>query len=167
MTQQANPMELAWRIADGQFNESVQLALQRGFSAFVDAGGAVPLERCLRLPRSAAGFRLTQRDRWLVEVARSTEGKTAWARCVAVSQALDVFLSRGSWHAWRDLQDAPPGTSNLRRGAVLHREVQRRQGPFTKTGSLASRWTPIPVGVSTVQVHHRSTPCGGTTTRKP
>lgn len=109
-----NPMDLAWRVAAGQFNESVHDALRRGFAAFVDAGGDVPLERCLRLPRSTARFRLTQRDRWLAEVAGSTEGVTSWAKSVAVSQALDAFLARGAWKAWRDLQDPPAGASNLR-----------------------------------------------------
>lgn len=109
-----NPMDLAWHVAAGKFSESVCDALQRGFAAFVDAGGDVPLERCLRLPTSTARFRLTQRDRWLAEVARSTEGKTPWARYVATSAALDAFLSRGQWRVWRDTQDPPAGTSNLR-----------------------------------------------------
>lgn len=108
------PMDLAWCVAAGQFNESVHDTLQRGFATFIDAGGKIPLERCLRLPTSTARFRLTQRDRWLVEVARSTEGTTCWARSVAVSQDLDVFLSRGAWKVWRDMQDPPPGTNGLR-----------------------------------------------------
>ncbi|MDP3797402.1 MAG: hypothetical protein Q8R06_09665 [Polaromonas sp.] len=109
-----SPMDLALRVVAGQFNGPVLDVLQRGFAVFLDAGGAVPLERCLRLPRSTIGFRRTQRDRWLIELARSTEGKTARAKCVAISTELNTFLARGSWHAWRDMQDPPAGTSRLR-----------------------------------------------------
>lgn len=109
-----NPMDLAWHVAAGEFSESVCDALRRGFAAFVDAGGDVPLERCLRLPTSTKRFREVQRDLYLAEVVRFTEGKTTWARCVAASAALDTFLSRGPWRAWCDLQDPPAGTSSLR-----------------------------------------------------
>lgn len=111
---ETNPMDLALRIAAGQFNETVHDTLRRGFAAFIDAGGAVPLERCLRLPVSTAAFRLTQRDRWLAEVAQSTEGATSWAKSVAISKELQAFLTRGPWLSWLDLQDPPAGTSSLR-----------------------------------------------------
>src|SRR5674476_438757 len=109
-----NPMDLALRVAAGRFDEWVLVTLQRGFAAFVNAGGAAALERCLRLPKSNVSFRKAQRDLWLAEVVRSTEGKSPWARYVAASAALDAFLSRGQWRAWRDMQDPPAGTSNLR-----------------------------------------------------
>lgn len=109
-----NSMNLAWLVAAGQFDESVRGVLRRGFAAFIDAGGAVPLERCLRLPVSAKRFRRMQRDQWLTEVVRSTDGGTPWARYVGASAALDAFLSRGQWRAWCDVQDPPAGTSNLR-----------------------------------------------------
>ncbi len=127
-----NPMDLAWRVAAGQFNESVLDTLQRGFAAFVDAGGAVPLERCLRLPRSNARFRLAQRDRWLVEVARSIGGITSWARSAAVSNELDTFLARGAWRAWRDMQDPPAGTSNLRVALFYTAKFNDGKGLSTK-----------------------------------
>lgn len=109
-----NSMNLAWHVAAGNFSESVCDALQRGFATFVDDGGGIPLERCLRLPVSAKRFRVAQRDLWLAEVVKSTEGKTPWARYVSASAALDAFLSRGQWRAWCGLQDPPSGTSNLR-----------------------------------------------------
>lgn len=111
---ETNPMELALRVAAGHFNEAVLDRLRIGFATFVDAGGAVPLERCLRLPTSTRLFRLTQRDRWLIEVARATDGAKPWTKSVAISKALQAFLTRGAWMAWRDLQDPPAGTSSLR-----------------------------------------------------
>lgn len=128
-----NPMDLAWHVAAGKFSESVCDALRRGFAAFVDAGGDVPLERCLRLPVSAKSFRLMQRDRWLAEVVRSTEGKTPWARCVAASAALDTFLSRGPWRAWCDLQDPPAGTSSLRVALFYTAKLNDGEGLCSRT----------------------------------
>jgi hypothetical protein len=110
----ADPMDLADRVAAGQFDEAVNEKLRKGFAAYINAGGAISLERCLRLTRGNKSFRKAQRNHWLVEVARSTEGKTPWARCVATCNTLDTFISRGIWHAWRDRDDPPVGTSNLR-----------------------------------------------------
>lgn len=110
----STPMELAWNVAAGAFTQDVQERLRRGFAAFVDAGGVVPLERCLRLPKTNAGVRRAQRNRWLAEVAKATDAPNTWARCVATSRALETFLSRGAWPAWKHLQDPPAGTSQLR-----------------------------------------------------
>jgi hypothetical protein len=110
----STPMDLAWNVAAGAFTQDVQERLQRGFAAFVDAGGVVPLERCLRLPKSNTGVRLAQRKRWLAEVAKATDAPSTWARCVATSRALETFLSRGVWSAWKHMQDPPAGASQLR-----------------------------------------------------
>lgn len=127
-----DPMDLAWCVAAGQFNESVHDTLQRGFAAFVNAGGAVPLERCLRLPRSNARFRRAQRDLWLIQVARSVDGATSWARSAAVSKELDTFLACGAWRSWRDMQDPPAGTSNLRVALFYTAKFNDDKGLSTK-----------------------------------
>ncbi len=105
--------DLALRVAAGEFDQAVRDWLSAGFRAAIDAEGAVPFDRCLRLPRSTKKFQKMQRNRWLVDLARATEAPCSWARAVAVSKQLDTFLSRGDWRAWRHLKDPPPGTSNL------------------------------------------------------
>lgn len=115
-TVDTSPMDLALRVAAGQITGPVLDMLQRGFTAFLDADGVVPLERCLRLPNSPVSFRKAQRNRWLLEVAKAVEGETAWAKCTAASAALTAFIARGEWRAWRDRKDPPAGTSNLRTG---------------------------------------------------
>lgn len=127
-----NPMDLAWHVAAGKFSESVCEALRLGFSAFINAGGDVPLERCLRLPVSGKRFRLMQRDLWLAEVVESSEGKTPWAKCVAASAALDAFLLRGQWCAWRNMPDPPAGTSNLRVALFYTAKFNDGEGLSTK-----------------------------------
>jgi len=106
--------DLALRVTAGEFDQAVRDWLSGGFRAAMDAAGAVPLERCLHLPRSPKKFRKMQRDRWLVDLVRATEAPSSWARAKSVSEQLDTFLSRGPWRAWSDLKDPPPGTSNLR-----------------------------------------------------
>lgn len=108
------PMDLAGLVAAGQFDEAVKEKLKKGFATYINGGGTITLERSLRLTRGNKSLRKAQRNLWLVEVARSTEGKTPWARCVATSNTLDTFISRGIWHAWRNRDDPPAGTSNLR-----------------------------------------------------
>lgn len=129
-----NPMDLALRVADGKFDEPVLAALQRGFVTFMnDDGGTLTLERCLRLPTSAKRARMARRDFYLAEVVRATEGKSNWARCVAASAALDAFLSRGPWRAWRDLKDPPAGTSSLRVALFYTAKFNDGEGLTPKT----------------------------------
>lgn len=101
------------RIAAGQFDAIVLGFLQRGFSIWLDAQGAVPLERCLRLPTGAKAIQRERRDSWLLEVAKRCEGSSPWGRASEVKRHLDEFLSRGQWRAWCKLSAPPPGTSEL------------------------------------------------------
>jgi hypothetical protein len=67
------------------------------------------------MPRGNARFRLAQRNYWLAEVARATDGVSSqWGGAVAISKELDTFIARGAWRAWKELQDPPAGTSTLR-----------------------------------------------------
>lgn len=114
---QIEPLELAWRVASGQFDDSLLAVLSRGFAAFVNAGGDLSLERCLRIPRGSARFRVAQRNYWLAEVARATDGiSSQWGLAVAISKELNTFITCGAWRAWKELQDPPTGTSTLRTG---------------------------------------------------
>jgi hypothetical protein len=115
------------RVIAGKFDPDVQARLQRGFSTYLelDTDERVPLEICLRMP-SPVAMRKLRRDRWLVELARHVEGETTWGRSVAASKALDEFLSRGPWHAWRDQEDPPPGTSAFRE--ALFRVARNNDG---------------------------------------
>jgi hypothetical protein len=123
-------LDLVALVSAGQFTPPVCARLQRGFSTFGaadDAERSLSLERCLRLPGSAEGRRRTWRNRWLIELAGEFESDTLWGRAIEVSKALDEFLSRGPWQAWRDLADPPAGTSGLR--TALFRVAKNNDAP--------------------------------------
>lgn len=113
------PLDLVSRFAAGDTSSEVMQHMRGGFSAWVRAGATVPLERCLKLPNTPKRARLLQRDHWLCEVVRLLNEASAWAASVAVARELDVFLTRGPWRVWQDL-DAPPTEASELRTALFH-----------------------------------------------
>jgi hypothetical protein len=115
----ADPLDLVSRFAAGDTSNEVLQHVRGGFSAWVRAGAAVPLERCLRLPNTPKRARRLQRDHWLCEAANALKDASAWATSVAVSRELGDFLTRGPWRVWQDL-DTPPSEASTLRTALFH-----------------------------------------------
>ena len=107
-------MHLLVLAANGKWTPEVRAWLQSALAALINAGGAVPLERCLRLPMTPAKWRQLMRNYWLLNAIEASGQESLWMACVEVSDALAAFLSRGPWHAWRSLQDPPAGTPVFR-----------------------------------------------------
>ena len=126
MTDQADPEDLAARVAAGVFDAEALRWLQAGLATVQRAGGAVGLERALRLAATPKQRRRRQRNFWLAEVARHlvVDGDEPTAR--QVRDAIDRFLTRGPWRAWRDLQHPPAGAAEL--NACLFRFAQMNDG---------------------------------------
>lgn len=122
------PADIAWRVAAGDFDQEVRDRLRRAFATWIETEGAVPLERCLRLPRSTTSFRLMQRNRWLTEAAKVIDAGKAWPCAVRLSEELDDFLARGPWKAWRTLADRPEGSSDLRWALLRVAQASTRPG---------------------------------------
>lgn len=108
------PALLAARIASGDCDAEAMQWLTRGLRNWITAGGAMPLERCLRLPNTPARMRRLQRDHWLRRAAREIDADGPWRGACALKAELDTFMSRGGWLAWRDGDAPPEGTSRLR-----------------------------------------------------
>lgn len=86
--------------------------LRRGFSVFLAAGGDVGLERCLRLPRTAAQLRIATRNLNLVRLAEIVDAASERDRSIMVKRLLDNFLERGKWaQGWRSLPNPPSGAT--------------------------------------------------------
>ncbi len=86
--------------------------LRRGFSVFLAAGGDVGLERCLRLPRTAAQLRIATRNLNLVRLAEIVDAASERDRSMVVKRLLDDFLQRGKWaQGWRTLPNPPSGAT--------------------------------------------------------
>jgi hypothetical protein len=105
--------ERAQRLASGCVEAADIGWLSKGFSAFLAAGGALPLERCLGLPRNDSALRRMCRDCWLRR-AWTTMGDelSPWRRSEKLAVAVRNFRSR-QWIRWRTLLEAPKLVSEV------------------------------------------------------
>jgi hypothetical protein len=131
-------MDLALLVAEGKFTPEVCAWLAAGFAARRRARGRVSLDRCLHMPCTEAKFLQEERDGALRQVALLLQvpgNLQATAR--AVSTEFLAFLSRGPWRSWHNLEEPPPGTSDLRRALFAaakasrgrhlgHRQIERQ-----------------------------------------
>ena len=94
--------------------ESLDIAwLSKGFSAFLAAGGALSLERCLGLPRNTTAVRRAYRDYWLRRAWESFGHELSpWRRSEKLANAVRDFHSR-RWVRWRTLRAAPALATEL------------------------------------------------------
>jgi len=97
----------AHRVASAQIGAQELSWLSKGFAAFLANGGAVPLERCLRLPSRDGGLRRALRDYWLRRAWRAIVGEISpWQRSEMLASAVRAFSSR-QWSRWRAFAEAP------------------------------------------------------------
>jgi len=103
----------AQRLANGRAGADDIAWLSKGFSAFLGAGGALPLERCLGLPRNDSALRRACRDYWLRRAWKALREETSpWRRSEKLAVAIKDFQSR-RWPRWRLLSAPPAGASEL------------------------------------------------------
>jgi hypothetical protein len=103
----------AQRLANGRLEAEDLAWLTKGFSAFLGAGGTLPLERCLGLPRNDSALRRACRDYWLRRAwnALRNEG-SPWRRSEKLAVAVRDFQSR-QWVRWHSLSQIPSSASEL------------------------------------------------------
>jgi hypothetical protein len=106
-------LERAQRVAGGQIGAQDLDWLSKGFSAFLANGGALPLERCLRLPGRDGALRRECRDYWLRSAWKMTGGDPSpWCRSEMLAVEVRNFAAR-QWVRWCTLQSVPPEASEL------------------------------------------------------
>lgn len=105
--------ERAQRVARGEIDPIDLQWLSKGFAAFLTGCGAIPLERCLRLPRNDSALRRACRNFWLRR-AWGAIGKqlSPWCRSEKLAAAVRDFESR-HWQRWRTLEQPPADGSEL------------------------------------------------------
>ena len=97
----------AQRLASGRVEAADVAWLSKGFSAFLAAGGALPLERCLGLPRNDCALRRACRDYWLRRAWQALDDDLSpWRRSEKLAAVVRKFRM-GRWVQWRTLEDAP------------------------------------------------------------
>jgi hypothetical protein len=105
--------ERAQRVASGHVGAQDLDWLSKGFSAFLANGGALPLERCLRLPWKDGALRRASRDYWLRRAWKLVgEELSPWRRSELLAATVRSFSAR-QWVKWRGLQAAPPEAAEL------------------------------------------------------
>ncbi len=99
--------ERAQRVASGQIGAQDLDWLSKGFSAFLANGGALPLERCLRLPWKDGALRRASRDYWLRRAWKLVGcDLSPWQRSELLAATVRSFSAR-QWIRWRTLQALP------------------------------------------------------------
>jgi len=105
--------ERAQRVASGQIGAQDLDWLSKGFAAFLANGGALPLERCLRLPWKDGALRRACRDYWLRRAWKLVGGELSpWRRSEVLALTVRSFSSR-QWVRWRGMQAVPSEAGDL------------------------------------------------------
>jgi len=111
--------ERAQRVASGQIGAQDLDWLSKGFAAFLANGGALPLERCLRLPWKDGALRRACRDYWLRRAWKLVGGELSpWRRSEVLALTVRSFSSR-QWVRWRGVQAVPAEAGELE-SALFH-----------------------------------------------
>lgn len=95
------------RIVDGNATAEDQEWVRRGFDALLSNMGAVPLERCLRLPNSYAAWAKLSRDQWLCKAVSFVDADSSWSAAQKLDAAWTRFIDRGHWKQWRSVEHPP------------------------------------------------------------
>lgn len=101
-----DPFTAALRFVDGSPTQDDIQWIGRGFAACLVDMGAVPLERCLRLPTTSNGWRELKRDQWLCKAATLINADRAWVGAEALHAEWARFIV-ARWPQWRD-DELPP-----------------------------------------------------------
>jgi hypothetical protein len=105
--------ERAQRVASRRAEPADVAWLSKGFSAFLASGGALPLERCLGLPRNDCALRRACRDYWLRRAWTALgDDLSPWRRSEKLAAVVRNFRSR-QWVRWCTLQNVPKVASEV------------------------------------------------------
>ncbi len=117
------PIVLAQRLIAGRHADPETADwLASGFSAWLNAGGALPLLRCLGMPATVLRVKTAMRDQWLLEAAQFIGAAKPWARAKALSEEAERF-ERRAWLAWKHLDLPPDHASELQKRLFLALKV--------------------------------------------
>lgn len=101
------------------------LVLNRRSAAAVDAlwlaaqlwlanGGAIPINRYLKLPATRQQLMNASRNLWIVRAAALVPEIGAFQKAGRIALELSNFVSRGQWSTWKSLDSPPSDASELR-----------------------------------------------------
>jgi hypothetical protein len=107
------PLKALVHLVDGGLTQSDLVLLQKGVDTWLNAGGALPLERCLGLPSTHTRVRKFRRDHWLCKAASMIDADGSTTGSQKLEAEWNKFLSRGPWFIWREESEPPPEATPL------------------------------------------------------
>lgn len=109
----AAPLLAFVRLADGGLTETDWELLKNGVDTWLNAGGALTLERAFGLPSTHTGLRKLRRDHWLCKAAALIDADGSSTGSQKLEVEWNKFLSRGPWFIWRDDAEPPADATPL------------------------------------------------------
>lgn len=85
---------------------------------FIARGGAVPMNRYLKLPATPGQRKIAARNLWLVRAAGLLPDGNG-SRAGALHSELEAFVSRGPWRSWKSHRTPPDAASELRKAFFM------------------------------------------------
>lgn len=104
---------LAGNVAAGLIGPDETAWLKAGIAGWLSAGGAVPLETCLHLPRTASAMDRAARNMHLRAAWLMTKPSEPWLKSVALERELKEFEAR-VWPRWKSDDSLMVGGSEMR-----------------------------------------------------
>lgn len=129
-------MDRLARIAAAVYEPSDLEWLSAVIARWIRVGGAVSIDRVMRVPTTPKKRMKARRDYWLLEAAKTLPTSSSYTLSHSLAREFEVFLTRGVWHVWRQLEEPPPEASRLR-AALFH--VARATGGATVSAKTIER----------------------------
>jgi hypothetical protein len=129
MTLNAAPHDLLRRLLASRGGDKDAAAwVAGGLAAWLRAGGAVALPRCLGLAPTPRKVQLLLRDAWIREAASHIDAPTDWKRACLLAEEIERFESR-LWLCWRG-ERLPPARARPVEASLF---FARQHGPLPET----------------------------------
>lgn len=122
-----DPFTAALRFVDGAPTKDDIQWIGRGFAACLVDMGAVPLERCLRLPTTATKWRELRRDQSLCMAASLIDAEGSWAGAKMLESKWNQFIAI-RWPMWGDDECPPDYATPLSVALFWATRTNRSQG---------------------------------------
>ncbi|MGZ9045943.1 MAG: hypothetical protein ACXW24_16095 [Telluria sp.] len=130
-TNEFDPFKAALRFVDGAPTTDDIAWVGRGFAACLVDMGAIPLERCLRLPTTPNGWRELRRDQWLCKAASLIDAQRAWVGAESLHTEWTRFIG-SLWLLWRDDESPPSHATALSEALFYATRLNRSETLGTK-----------------------------------
>jgi hypothetical protein len=122
-----DPLKACIRFVDGNPTAADIAWIGSAFTTFLGDMGAIPLERCLRLPTTHNAMRKLSRDQWLRKAASLLDVEGNWVGAQKLEAEWNRFIDRGPWQHWRDDESPPPLSSELNEALFYATRLNRSQ----------------------------------------